>query len=401
MLFKYKATTQEGASSDGTIDAANVDSAINALQRRGLIIVNIDPAEKGSFLKSKLTFFTGVPQGQIVILSRQLATLFDAKVSIIDALKLLSVEAENATLQDVLGQMTDDIQGGITISAAMGRHPKVFSSFYVSMIRSGEESGKLSESFNYLADYLERNFELASKVKNALVYPAFIVVSFIGVMIVMMVVVIPQLSSILSDSGQALPVTTRFIIGLSNIFVNYGIYLAVLSVVVLGLLLRYRSTDSGKELFSRLKLSTPYFGSLYRKLYLARITDNMDTMLTSGISMVRAIEITADVVENRVYRKILLETMEAVRAGSSFSDALSKYPEIPRIIVQMGKIGEETGKLGYVLSTIGRFYKRETSNSVDTLVSLIEPAMIVFLGLGVGFLLTAILGPIYSISSGI
>ena len=289
MLFKYKATTQEGASSDGTIDAANVDSAINALQRRGLIIVNIDPAEKGSFLKSKLTFFTGVPQGQIVILSRQLATLFDAKVSIIDALKLLSVEAENATLQDVLGQMTDDIQGGITISAAMGRHPKVFSSFYVSMIRSGEESGKLSESFNYLADYLERNFELASKVKNALVYPAFIVVSFIGVMIVMMVVVIPQLSSILSDSGQALPVTTRFIIGLSNIFVNYGIYLAVLSVVVLGLLLRYRSTDSGKELFSRLKLSTPYFGSLYRKLYLARITDNMDTMLTSGISMVRAI----------------------------------------------------------------------------------------------------------------
>ena len=401
MLFKYTATSQDGKPSDGTIDAGTVDSAINALQRRGLIIVTIDQAEKPSFLKSKITFFGGVPQGQIVILSRQLATLFDAKVSIIDALKLLATEAENSILQEVLAAMIDDIQGGVTISAAMARHPKVFSSFYVSMIRSGEESGKLSESFNYLADYLERSYELVSKVRNALVYPAFIIVSFIGVMIVMLVVVIPQLSSILTDTGQELPVSTFFIIGISNVFVNYGIYLAVLAVVALGAFIQYSRTDAGKAVLSRIKLSIPYFGTLYRKLYLARITDNMDTMLSSGISMVRAIEITADVVENRVYRDILLEVMQAVRAGASFSDALSKYPEIPRIIVQMSRIGEETGKLGYVLSTIGRFYKRETSNAVDTLVSLIEPAMIVFLGLGVGFLLTAILGPIYSISSGI
>lgn len=401
MLFKYSATTQDGRPSDGTIDAANIDSAINALQRRSLIIVNIDPAEKQSFLQGQITLFSGVPQSQVVILSRQLATLFDAKVSIIDALKLLSAEVENRTLQNVLSEMTDDIQGGITISAAMARHPKVFTSFYVSMIRSGEESGKLSESFNYLADYLERQFELAAKVKNALVYPAFVVVSFIGVMVVMLVVVIPQLSSLLTDTGQELPATTKFIIGLSNVFVNYGVYLAVLAVIAIGVFIRYARTEAGKEVLSRVRLSLPYFGGLYRKLYLARITDNMDTMLSSGISMVRAIEITADVVENRVYRAILLETMEAVRAGSSFSDALSRHPEIPRIIVQMSKIGEETGKLGYVLSTIGRFYKRETTNAVDTLVSLIEPAMIVFLGLGVGFLLTAILGPIYSISSGI
>lgn len=401
MLFKYTATTQEGRPSDGTIDAPSQDSAINALQRRGLIIVTIDSAEKQSFLKTRLTFFSGVSQGQVVILSRQLATLFDAKVSIIDALKLLAGESENPTLQDVLIEMTDDIQGGVTISSAMAKHPNVFSSFYVSMIRSGEESGKLPEALNYLSDYLERQYELTSKVRNALVYPAFVIVSFIAVMIVMLVVVIPQLSAILLDTNQELPFTTKLIIGVSNVFINYGVYLAVAGIILIGLLIRFARTPAGGAVLSRVKLSVPYFGTLYRKLYLARVTDNMNTMLSSGISMVRAIEITADVVGNQVYRTILLDAMEMVRAGSSFSEALSKHPEFPRIIVQMSKIGEETGKLGYVLSTIGRFYKRETSNAVDTLVSLIEPLMIVVLGLGVGLLLTAIIGPIYNISAGI
>lgn len=401
MLFKYTATTQEGRPSDGTIDAPSQDSAINALQRRGLIIVTIDSAEKASFLKAKLTIFSGVPQAQVVILSRQLATLFEAKVSIVDALKLLAGESENTTLQDVLIEMTDDIQGGVTISAAMAKHPNVFSSFYVSMIRSGEESGKLPEVLGYLADYMERQYELVSKVRNALVYPAFVIISFIGVMIVMMVVVIPQLSSILTDTGQSLPLTTSIIIGISNIFVNYGLYLAIGFIIAVGFFVRYARTASGHTALSHIKLSLPYFGTLYRKLYLARVTDNMNTMLSSGISMVRAIEITADVVENQVYKDALLDAMEMVKAGSSFSEALSKHPEFPRIIVQMSKIGEETGKLGYVLSTIGRFYKRETTNAVDTLVSLIEPVMIVLLGLGVGILLTAIIGPIYNISAGI
>ncbi len=401
MLFTYQATTQEGQASNGTIDTATADTAIASLQRRGLIVVSIASAEKRSFFGQRLVLFSGVSQNEIVVLSRQFATLFEARVSILDALKLLASESENSVLQEVLTAMVDDIQSGTTISGAMSKHPKVFSSFYLNMIKAGEESGKLPESFSYLADYLERQYELTSRVRNALVYPAFIIVSFIGVMIVMLVVVVPQLSTLFAETGAALPFTTKLILGISSIFINFGVYLAVLFIFIVLFCIRYSRSTAGRFAVSQLKITLPCFGNLYRKLYLSRIADNMDTMLSSGISMVRAIEITADVVGNDVYRAILREAMEAVRTGSSFSDALSKYPEIPRIIVQMSKIGEETGKLGYVLKTIARFYKRETTNAVDTMVTLIEPTMIVVLGIGVGFLLTAIIGPIYSITSSI
>lgn len=400
MLFTYQARTTDGRPADGTIDAATIDSAITALQRRGLILVSIEPEAKKGFLGRKFVLFSHVPLNDVVIFSRQLATLFEAKVPVLDSFKLLAAEAENGILQETLTQMIDDIQAGVPISGAMGKHPKVFSAFYVNMVRSGEESGKLSEALGYLADHLERSYELVTKVKNALIYPAFVVLSFVGVLIVMFVVVIPQLTTILKETGQELPLITRLLIGLSEFLVNYGAVLLVALIIGVFALWRYAKVEGGKKFMSRVRLSTPYVGALYRRLYLSRIADNMDTMLTSGISMVRAIEITSDVVGDETYRSILLESMEGVRSGASFSDTLSRHAEIPQILVQMSKIGEETGKLGYVLKTVARFYKREVNSAVDNLVSLIEPLMIVFLGLGVGVLLVAVLGPIYNISAG-
>lgn len=400
MLFKYQARTPDGRPADGTIDAATIDSAISALQRRGLLIVSIDPAQEKGLFGKKFVLFSHVPQNDIVIFSRQLATLFEAKVPVLDAFKLLAGEAENIVLKETLASMIDDIQAGIPISTAMGKHSAVFSTFYVNMVRSGEESGKLSETLEYLADYLERSYELVSKVKNALIYPIFVMISFIGVLIVMFVVVIPQLTGILKETGQELPFITSVVIGLSEFLVNYGVVLLIAALIGGVALWRYSKVEGGKVFFSRLRLTIPYVGTLYRKLYLSRIADNMDTMLSSGISMVRAIEITADVVGDEVYRAILQESMEGVRAGASLSDTLAKHPEVPPILVQMTRIGEETGKLGYVLKTVARFYKREVNSAVDTMVSLIEPMMIVFLGVGVGFLLVAILGPIYNISAG-
>lgn len=400
MLYVYKATTAEGQPSNGTIDAGSVDAAISSLQRRGLIIVTIDAAgAKKTLFNLDISFFSRVSQNEVVILSRQLATLFEAKVSVLDAFKLLAGESDNKTLQQVLTEMVDDIQGGVPISAAMAKHSDVFSSFYVSMVRSGEETGKLAETLSYLADYLERNYDLVSKVRNALIYPAFVIASFAVVMIVMLVVVIPQLTAVFKETGQALPLSTQFLIGLSDLLRNFGIYIAVLVVIAVLFLIRFSRTEPGRQVLSRLKLGVPYIGNLYRKLYLARMADNMDTMLSSGISMIRAIEITADVVENRVYAGILRDAATSVKGGASFSDAISRHPEIPAMVVQMSRIGEETGKLGYTLRAIGRFYKRETDNAVQNIVSLIEPFMIVFLGIGVGFLLISIIGPIYDIGS--
>ncbi len=386
---------------DGVIDTVNMDVAISSLQRRGLVIVSIDPADKKSFLEKNVPFFSGVPVRDIVVLSRQMATLFDAEVSALRTFRLLATETENRELRDALTSVADDIQGGMTMSAALGKHSAIFSDFYVNMVKAGEESGKLNQTFLYLADYLDRSYELTSKTRNALIYPAFVVSTFAVVMILMLTMVIPKLTSVLTETGQDIPIYTRIVLSLSGFLVNYGFFFLILLIVGGFFLWRFSLTEKGRMYFSRSKLEWPIFGNLYKKLYLSRISDNMNTMLSSGISMVRGIEITGTVVGSEVYKSILKEAGDAVKAGSSFSDALSGRPEIPSIMVQMVKIGEETGELGSILSTLAKFYKREVDNAVDTLVGLIEPMLIVGLGLGVGLLLVSVLVPIYSITAGI
>ncbi len=400
MLFKYKALSDKGEQKEGSIDAPNKDSAISALQRRGMIVVSIaGEEEKKSILN--VAFFEKVPMKDVVILSRQISTLFDAQVSALKAFTMLSSNVENKLLSRKLRQVTDDIQSGVSISGALAKHPDVFSDFYVNMVKAGEESGKLNQTFSYLADYLDRQYALTSKTRNALIYPGFVIAVFFAVMGLMFTVVIPKLSAIILESGQDVPIYTKIVIGISNLVVNYGIFL-IIFLIVFGLYIwRLSKSEAGKTYLDTLKIKFPAFGSLFRKLYLARIADNMDTMLSSGISIIRTIEITGDVVGNKVYSTIMKEAGEAVKSGSSLSDSLGRNEEIPGIMVQMIKVGEETGAMATILKTLGAFYKREVDDAVDTLVGLIEPIMIVVLGLGVGILLTSVLVPIYNIAGGI
>ncbi|MBI2482061.1 MAG: type II secretion system F family protein [Candidatus Vogelbacteria bacterium] len=401
MLFIYKATGKEGIEQSGSIEAPSIDVAIASLQRRGLILLSIVPevVKSKSFL-SRFHLFNTVKSRDIVILSRQIATLFEAKVSVTATFKLLAGEASSPILRAKLTAILDDVQAGQPISTAFAHHPDLFSNFYVSMVKSGEETGKLSETFTYLADYLERSYALVSRAKNALIYPIFIIFSFVVVLIIMLMFVIPQLSQILIETGQELPIYTRIVIGLSDFFVAYGVILLILVITVAIVVLRYIQTEKGRRSLDSAKLAIPYVGNLYQKLYLSRIADNLNTMLTSGISMVRALEITAEVVNNVIFRDILLSASAAIKTGSAVSEIMSKYSDIPPIMIQMMKVGEETGKLGFVLETLSRFYRREVNDAVDTLVGLIEPALIVFLGIGVGVLLTSVLVPIYNIASG-
>jgi len=403
MLFVYKTVNKAGAEQMGSIDAPNIDIAIGSLQRRGLVIVSIKPEEVGKkgFLPINLPFFRQVKTKEIVMLSRQIATLFEAKVSVLSTFRLLSTESINPYLRNALIEVTDDIKGGIPISAAMAKHPKVFSDFYINMVRAGEETGKMSEAFTYLADYMDRTYALTSRATNALIYPAFVVASFVVVMILMVVFVIPRLSAILIETGQTLPIYTRIVIGFSGFVTTFGPLILIFIAIVAIYLSRFVMTERGKLAWSRFKLDIPYVGSLYQKLYLARIADNMNTMISSGISMVRALEITGDVVGNQVFKNILSEAGEAIKAGSAMSDIFSRYPEVPGVMVQMVKVGEESGKLGFVLDKLAKFYEREVNNEVDTLVGLIEPAMIVVLGVGVGILLTSVLVPIYNLAQGL
>lgn len=379
-----------------------MESAMETVEARGYTIISIEPLnEKSSLLSFEITWFQRVSNKDVVILSRQIATLFEAQVSALRVFRLLAAEAENPLLQRTLTAISDDLQSGSSISRALANHPTIFSPFYVSMVKSGEESGTLERTFLYLADYLDRMYQVVSKARNALIYPSFVITIFIVVMMLMLTLVIPRISEILLDSGQELPIYTKIVIAISSFFTNY-IGFIVVFLGILGIVLwQFVQTQAGKRTVDEFKLSVPYIGALYEKLFLTRICDNLSTMLTSGISMIQALEITAEVVDNAVYKEIIENTIVDVKAGKSFADAIAEYPEIPGVLSQMSKVGEETGKLGEILTTLSTFYRREVNNAVDTLINLIEPAMIVLLGLGVGVLLASVLLPIYNITAGI
>ncbi len=401
MLFKYTAIDQDGHDREGSIEAPSQEVAVSALQRRSLIISKIGAAEGKSIFNFNLPMFGRISNKEIVILSRQVATLFEAQVPSLRIFRLLAAEVDNKRLSAVLSAVGDDLQAGSPVSKALARHPEVFSVFYVNMVHAGEESGKLSETFLYLADYLDRTYEIVSRTENALIYPAFVISVFFAVMALMLTLVIPKINAILIDSGQEVPIYTSIIIGISDFLVSYGIFVLI-GLAALGFYLwRLGKTERGKLVLDGLKLSTPYVGDLYRKMYLSRISDNFATMLVSGVAAVEAIEITGSVVGNAVFASVLTQVGADVKGGSSISDAFAKHAEMPGIMVAMMKVGEETGELSKILMTLAKFYNREVTNAVDTLVGLIEPIMIVLLGLGVGTLVAAVLLPIYNLAGSI
>ncbi len=401
MLFNYKAIDTEGVNKEGEIDAPNRDMAISGLQRRGLVIISIkDETERKSIFE--VSFFDKVSNKDIVILSRQIATLFEAQVSALKSFTMLAANTENKLLSRKLTAISDDLQAGISISGSLAKHPDVFSDFYVNMVKVGEEVGKLNQTFMYLADYLDRQYSLTSKTRNALIYPVFVIITFFVVMSLMFVVVIPKLSSIILESGQDVPFYTKIVIATSNLFVNYGFFVLIFLVLLGVWVWRLSSTERGKQYLDSMKLSIPAVVNLYKKLYLASITDNLNTLLISGVPIVRAIDITGEVVGSRVYQELLKEVADGVKSGLTLSSVFGRHTvQIPGILVQMVQVGEETGSLGSVLKTMADFYRREVDSAIDTLVGLIEPVMIVVLGLGVGILLVSVLMPIYNLAGGI
>ncbi len=401
MLFNYHALDKDGHAREGTIEALTMDVAVGTLQRRELIVSSIEPAQPKSILSIKFDMLNRISNKDVVILSRQIATLFEAQVSALRIFRLLAAEVENKNLSNVMTQIADDLQGGSPISKALSRHPKVFTGFYVNMVRAGEESGKLSETFGYLADYLDRTYAVVSKAQNALIYPAFVIGVFFVVMGLMLTLVIPKISVILLESGQDIPIYTKVVIAISDLLVHYGIFVLIALAIAAFLGWRAIQTPEGKLIFDSFQLDVPYLGTLYQKLYLSRIADNFATMLVSGVPVVEAVEITSSVVGSATYEAVLKEVGEDVRGGASISDALSKHEEIPGIMTAMVRVGEETGELGSILQTLAKFYQREVTTAVDTLVDLIEPLMIVLLGLGVGTLLASVLIPIYNVAGSI
>ncbi len=395
--FEYRARTSEGEIRSGLIEASGEEAALDLVQQNNLVIVAMREVPRSSFLARGLAFGSRVKQKDVVIFSRELATLFEARIPVATALKTLVSEVEKPALKKIIANILDDVAGGMALSQSMAKHPHIFSSFYVSLVRSGEESGKLQEIFSYLADYLERSYYLTSKARNSMIYPAFVLVAFIGVLVVMLVVVFPRLISIFQETGQPIPFYTAAIISLSLFLQQWGVAILIILVVGIVVMVRWAKTKNGKYFFDRLQITMPILGGLWRKLFMARLTDNLQTLIAGGIPIVRALSITGDVVGNAVYQTAIERAIESIKGGGTISSAFEKTSEIPALVTQMIRIGETSGRLDSILANISKFYQRDVDSDLENIVALIEPALIIFLGIGVGILVASVLVPLYNL----
>ena len=400
MKFKYQAKNEKGEMQSGTIEASSEAVAIGILQSHRLVVVSITSMMEISALFRNVKFLQKIPAKDLVVFSRQLATLIEAKITLLEALKTLHKQTSNGFFKEKIFEIANDVEGGRSLSFSLAKHPKIFSEFYVNLIKAGEVSGNLQESLIYLAEHVEKQYDLENKIKGAMYYPAFILMAFFVVGIIVMVYVVPQLTAIIEETGQELPITTKILIASSHLLKYYGWILLVLGVTMGIGIKRYIDTPEGKMNWDRMKLKLPVMGKLFREIALVRFSENLSTLIKGGVPIVRSLQITGSVIGNEVFKKLIFETAEKVKSGISIAKVLEESPEIPLIVVQMISIGERSGKLDSILDNIARFYTREVNNVVDNLSTLIEPVLIVIMGIGVGIMVSAILLPIYNIAGG-
>ncbi len=401
MLFKYKTKNFEGETIKGTIEAISQQAATDILTNKKLIILSLVEAGAVPFWRRPLNipFLSGVKPQDMVFLSRQLATMVGAGLPLVKALEVLNKQTANTYLKGVVQDIAEEVRGGNRFSSTLAKYPKLFDNFFINMVRAGETAGKLDEVLNYLADEQEKNFDLMSKMKGAMIYPAFVVAMVGGVMVLMMVFVIPQLTTILEEAGVELPITTRILIGTSKFFKKYLIFIIL---AIIGLVVGFKfftKTKSGRFIWDRTILKAPVFGKLFQNLYLVRFTRSLSTLIVGGIPLTSALKIVSDVVGNAVYKKLVLRTIKDVEEGRSISSALLESKQVPKMLSHLLAVGERTGKIDEVLSKMADFYSREVENILSRLVTLLEPIIIIFLGVVVGGMVASIILPMYRLAS--
>lgn len=402
--FQYIAITKEGKREIDVIESPSLESAVSVLQSQQLIIVEIKPPHETDSNFDKLVdnlttvFFSRIKNEDIVIFTKQMAVLIQAKVPLVQSLGVMARQTNNKNFSNIINTIANDVDAGTVFSLALSKFPKVFSNFLIQMIRSGEISGRLEETLIYLSDYINRQYVLNSKARGAMIYPAFIVGAFIIVSALMLIFVIPSITLILVESGQELPLVTQILIGTSNFMKSWGwLVFLILGMTIYYSILSVKKSPEWRYAYDALKLRLPIFGELFKKIYLARFSETLSTLSSAGIAISQSLEITADVIGNTVYRQIILEANEAVRKGSNISDVFARHQEILPMVTQMIAVGEQTGKLDTILKQVSAFFTEEVNQSFDNIVNLIEPILIVVLGVGVGILVAAILLPIYNL----
>jgi type IV pilus assembly protein PilC len=399
--FLYKARDIDGQTVEGVVEALSMGDASTVLSDRQLNVITLVPRAKRKVYEIPLgAFLSGIKRRDIVVFSRQLAVLVAANVTIVQSLRTVAKQTTNAKLRAMVGDAANDVEAGGRLSATLGKNPKVFTPFYTNMIRSGETSGQVEQVLNYLADQMEKDYDMISKVKGSMYYPAFIIIAMLGIGFAMMAFVVPKLTETLVEAGGELPWPTKVLMAVSGFFASYWWAMIIVIAAGVAMLVWYLSTPAGKRRFDLISLRLPIFGGIFQRLAVVRMVRSMKTLLDGGVDAVSALEVTADVVGNEVYRDIINQTVREVRDGRPLSTVFLKHPKsVPPMVSQMFSVGEETGRLSDILERLAGFYTREIDNLIGGLVTLIEPVIILIIGAAVLMLVAAVMLPMFAISS--
>lgn len=401
MQFSYKALGKDNISLSGSIEAADRDAAMAALTHQGLhpLLVTESDSKKRS-----LGFGKHVRTADLVIFTRQLSTMISAGVPIARGLSTLKDSSESAYFREVLGKITKDIEGGTQLGDAFAKFPNVFDEVYVNMVRAGEEGGILDEILKRLALQVEQNASIKKRVKGAMAYPTVIlsitVVAFFGIMFFLM----PKIAKILTDLGgpsAKLPVYTQVLLDISQFSRQYAYIIIPGAVVTIWLIKRYINTPKGKYQFHSLMLRTPIVKTIITKVAIARFSRTFASLMSAGVGVLDCLAVTGGAIGNKVIEKELADAAIEVKNGKQLSEVIAASQHFPRIVSQMLAVGEETGTTDTVLLKVADFYEEEVGTAIDSLASVIEPVMILFLGAGVGVIAASVMGPIASLSSNI
>jgi len=401
MKFKYVVLDANNRRKKGFVKAENRKTAIGILKKRNLKVISLE-LEHGFLILDQISgLWEGVSAKDFVIFSRQLAILIDSNVPLLQALRAIAAQTESNYLSGKIHEIIADIEGGSSISEALGKHPKTFSHFYINMVKAGEVSGNLQKSLNDLADNIEKNYDLTNKLKSAMYYPGFIFSAMMIVGFLMMTFVVPKLLAILKETDAVLPIQTRILIWTSDIFAAYWWAIGPVIISLVIAIVYYFRTKDGKREFDYLILKIPIISRILENIYIARFSENLTSLLKSGLTINVALMVTSDVIGNELYREALRDAVTEIKKGEKIGEVFDRYDIFPPIVIQMIQVGETTGRIDHALGKITEFYTKEADNLVKNFSSLIEPVIMIILALGVGILVSAVLLPIYQVATSI
>ncbi len=392
--YKYTAKDKNSHTVIAIMDATSETEVAEILHQKGLVVVSVEPG-KNKILKARNE---SVKLDDLVIFSRQLATMIDSGVPLVQALSILGEQIENKNLKGVVIRIRQDIEGGMSFYDALSKHPGVFSELFINMTKAGEASGTLNEVLDRLATYLEKTAALNRKIRSALIYPAILISMAFLITAGLLLKVVPIFKDIFASFGGQLPLPTRILIETSNLLTKYFFLFVVLLVIIVFLFKRYIGTKKGRYNFDALKLRIPVIGILFQKVALAKFSRTFSTLVKSGVEILNALDIVGKTSGNKVIEETVLECRKSVRDGELISRHLSKTKVFPPMVCRMIGVGEQTGKLENMLSKIADFYDEQVDAAVTGLTSMIEPLVIAILGIVIGGIVISLFLPIFKIT---